>query len=81
MVEAKEVLRVAAILECNQPLPVFGRVGGAYPLRTRFVEIQEVDELDAARGGLEGLGNVSRGKLKVLEPLRPLGNRVDVRAS
>ena len=43
-VEAEEVVRVVAVLELHQTLPVLRRVGGARPLRIPVAQDEEVDE-------------------------------------
>ena len=53
-VEVEEVVRVVAVLELHQTLPVLRRVGGARPLRIPVAQDEEVDE-----GGTHSLSDLS----------------------
>jgi hypothetical protein len=43
-IQTEQIRRVVAVLECDQPLPVLRRVGGARPLRIAVAQDEEVDE-------------------------------------
>src|SRR5215210_5367399 len=66
--EAEDVVRVVAVLERDQALPIVGRVGGPDPLGARVIQIQEVDVGGAGRERTHRLGHTS-----VVRP-DPFGN-------
>src|ERR671910_2292863 len=74
-VEAEEVVRVVAVLELYQTLPVLRRVGGARPLRIPVAQDEEVDEGGAGFVRAHLIGYESQVLLKTLRHLRRLLGR------